>query len=369
VPPTSQIQPDWRELFSTEDGPSAGGTLTWRVLRRNGEPLLLLPTNPRRAAAALDLYPAQSPKARAAQKLLRHAIQLRLPLPLERVELALNSTSAFNRFLSAQSETGATAHPAILAGNPRTPGRRFVLLLFGEQNQPARIVKAGIGPDATRLIEREYQFLASARRPGIPEPSGWFREGNINAFGLPYLPGKPPGARDEAVAEKLVNSWIDNSRSGTIGETAAWRALAAAAGQHPLTKHLADVRGLSGPAIVTHGDLAPWNIRIDRAGNIAALDWERGDLSGVPGWDWFHYLVQAGVLVEKLPLESLRRKLERTLESDGFRRYAARCCIGGNERKLLLAYLLHVITVLQPSEGRSEIQSLLAALSTSWTNV
>ena len=37
-------------------------------------------------------------------------------------------------------------------------------------------------------------------------------------------------------------------------------------------------------------------------GSWVVLDWERGEPEGLPGWDWFHYVVQTGVLVEGLSL-------------------------------------------------------------------
>ena len=38
-------------------------------------------------------------------------------------------------------------------------------------------------------------------------------------------------------------------------------------------------------SVVFHGDFAPWNIKVDRAGAWMVLDWERGELHGVPCWD------------------------------------------------------------------------------------
>lgn len=99
-----------------------------------------------------------------------------------------------------------------------------------------------------------------------------------------------------------------------------------------------------------------------------ALDWERGQLSGVPGWDWFHFVVQSAVLVKKLSGPALRGELETLLRSEDFSAYANRCGIAGDEQELALAYLLYNVEVLKPSEGRAEIRALLEQLTDSWTN-
>jgi hypothetical protein len=105
-----------------------------------------------------------------------------------------------------------------------------------------------------------------------------------------------------------------------------------------------------------------------RAGGYTVFDWERGQLSGLPGWDWFHYVVQPGVLVKKLSARDLRDELERLLHSENFLTYANRCGIAGCEREMVLAYLLHNVEVLKPSEGRAETRALLELLTDSWTS-
>ena len=86
----------------------------------------------------------------------------------------------------------------IFAGNPRTIGRRFILLLFGKQNEQRCIVKAGIGEAAKQLIEREQSFLASAppALAGVPKLFGTFCCKNVSAFAMEFLDGEFPTAAD-----------------------------------------------------------------------------------------------------------------------------------------------------------------------------
>ena len=74
------------------------------------------------------------------------------------------------------------------------------------------------------------------------------------------------------------------------------------------------------------------------AGAWTVLDWERGELTGIPGWDWFHYVIQSGILVGRLATSGLGSAPGVLLRSEAFQQYAARGGIIGCERELALAY-------------------------------
>ena len=112
-----------------------------------------------------------------------------------------------------------------------------------------------------------------------------------------------------------------------------------------------------------HGDFVPWNIKVSPSGAWTVLDWERGEATGIPGWDWFHYVIQSAILVAHLPTSALVQLIEELLGSEVFRQYAARGGIVGCERELALTYLLHVVEVIKPSEGLEPTRELLGALS------
>lgn len=49
---------------------------------------------------------------------------------------------------------------------------------------------------------------------------------------------------------------------------------------------------------LSHGDFAPWNIRVDRASKrLIVFDWEQGACDRFPLWDVFHFLTQVHALV------------------------------------------------------------------------
>src|SRR5437899_11975323 len=70
----------------------------FRILRRRGEPLLLVPPLAATVPATLQLYPAQSRLARCARSAMSLALRCHLPFG-ERVELPVAPDAGFPKFL------------------------------------------------------------------------------------------------------------------------------------------------------------------------------------------------------------------------------------------------------------------------------
>src|SRR5712691_5185015 len=87
-------------LFTALAEGSAAISVPMRLLRRSGQPFLLLPAEPRLAARALDLYAAQTPAARAAKALLRFGLVLGFPVGLEKIGLNIAANDAFANYLA-----------------------------------------------------------------------------------------------------------------------------------------------------------------------------------------------------------------------------------------------------------------------------
>ena len=361
-------QPDWQDLFRATGG-AEKISVSWRVLRKRGEALLVLPQSRAAAVKALELYPAQSARARLAKGILRAALAFSPVLPIERVEISIHERAPFAKFLSEQAGINHFPALAILCGNPRTAGRRFMILLFGEQSAPRCVVKAGIGAAAMNLIEREMNFLASAPPAiaGIPKLSGAFRDENLSAFAMEFLEGESPSENDWPAVEKILGGWVLENETVVLAETALWRELKTVCATAPLMARLANLNTRRVSSVLWHGDFAPWNMKLNRAsGDCAVFDWERGQWPGVPAWDWFHFVLQPAVLVKKLSTSSLQTEFEKLLRSENFLAYAKRCGIFGIEKDLALAYLLYNVEVLKPAEGREPTRALLESLANSW---
>src|SRR2546422_972167 len=122
----------WDTLFAADEGQAAARSIEMRVLPRHGRPFLLLPSDNRCATATLALYPAQTPRARAAKILLRWLLKSRVPVGLAKISLRISAENPFVKFLASMANDASGAVPifGILAGNPASEGQRFLIPVF-----------------------------------------------------------------------------------------------------------------------------------------------------------------------------------------------------------------------------------------------
>jgi hypothetical protein len=99
-------------------------------------------------------------------------------------------------------------------------------------------------------------------------------------------------------------------------------------------------------------------------GTWQVLDWERGALTGMPCWDWFHFEIQNSILVRRESAATVLTRLERLWNEPPFREYAHRAGVSGHERALTAAYLQYCTDVLRPTEGLEVIGDLHHLLAT-----
>ena len=359
----------WRHLFVPCSPERARTTIRLRAVRRGGEPFLLLPVASGAAVRALDLYPAQTGKARLARRILALALRLRLSPGLEKILVPIATDDPFARFLSqtAGSDTEKVPTFALLAGNPRVEGRRFVILLFNESGEPVAVVKAGVGESAGRLLAQEEAFLQSTPpgTRGVPAVRGAFESPNARAFALDFFPGQSPRDEETQPLADLLESWINADRQVTMKDLTPWQRLVAASASEPLPAKVIALTDSRFHPAHTHGDFAPWNVKVSH-GTWTALDWERGELAGIPGWDWFHFVMQPAVLVRREATAALCLRLEKLLSSPEFAAYARHAGIAGHERSLTLAYLAYCTRVTKQTEGFDRVAQLERTLAGSW---
>jgi hypothetical protein len=360
----------WNDLFPATEGRGRRIRVDVQVVKKHGRPFLLLPARRRMAAAALDLYPAQTRRARTARMVLRWLLRTGAPSGTERVSLNVNPDDSFVQFLSTLAGPGPEPVPGfgILAGNPASEGQRFLVVVFDRNQRPVAVVKAGLSEAARVLVRKETAFLeaASGIIAGIPNLRATFQTPRLQALALDFFGGNSPDARHERALPGLLRAWVDAKRSVPLFTTPDWLRLESAAAAHSLFPALAgSLRQRQVPVTIAHGDLAPWNIKVSPYGDWTVLDWERGEWSGIPGWDWFHYVVQPGILVERQTTPSLVRRVEALLDSREFREYAALTGIESFQRELVLAYLLYCSEVIKPAEGLQQTRTLLAAWASS----
>jgi hypothetical protein len=367
----SASQAFWNDLFAGHGGQARGLPIRMRLLKKRGQPFLLLPWQRRLATVSLSLYPAQTARARAAKAVLRWLLQAGLPAGTEEVLLTISPDDPFIKFLASAAGVSSPGMPefGVLAGNPASEGQRFLVLVFDGSQRPVSVVKTGLSERARGLIQKEGAFLAalSGKATGIPGVRAEFQSPRLRALALDFFPGDSPRARDDGRIPPLLSSWVDPEKKIALEQTPDWVRLEQAASANDSFRAVAQrLRNRTVHAAIHHGDFAPWNIKVSPEGNWTVLDWERGELDGIPGWDWFHYVLQTAILVERLPTARLVVQIERLLDSEPFKRYAERAAISGLERWLVLAYLLHCSEVIKPSEGLAPTRELLDALCARW---
>jgi hypothetical protein len=358
----------WQNLLGADD--CAGIRTTTRQLKKQGRPFLLLPTQKTTAAVTVGLYPAQTRLARAAKSLLRLFAKAGLPLRTDRVSLLIAPGNEFVKFLGSQSGSPERIPQfGILAGNPAHDTQRFIILLFDQNQRPAAIVKAGISEPAKALVEKEQQFLAKVPpdTKAIPRLRGTFADNHVKAFTMDFADGESPRSHNLQKLSVVLKSWISNSQIA-LCETPAWQQLESGSWLVPVYPALRQLRERNIRATIQHGDFAPWNIKVSPNGTWTVLDWERGTLNGIPGWDWFHYIIQTSILVEHKSGGEIVNRVEALLQSEAFKTYPKQTGISGIEREMVIAYLIHLIEVIKPAEGLEANRALLTTLSLRWFN-
>ena len=344
-------------------------TMEWRLIRRKRWPFLLVPVD-LETKVALKLYSPQRRRARLARALFPWMLNTPAAELFERLRFLADPDGDFIRFVAEQGgvKMAQFTAPAIKFGGSEEKSR-LVLLVCDETHRPVSVIKVGLDAVGRAATDREAALLAHlpADKIGCIRLTGRFTSSSLSAFSTAYYPGDCPA--DDAGREHLFSAWLNADAPVPIESLAVWQELETKVGAaDPEGWRLVRPR-LAGRSLRTtlyHGDFAPWNIRAINITNLQAFDWERGDLRGIPGWDWFHFIVQTAVLARGLPVERVAAEVEQTLHSDRFNQYAAEAGISDLVKPLMLASLLHQRWVVRPLEGGRTTYELFKLLAVRW---
>lgn len=355
----------WSELLVDGSGSGPTHRRSFRVVPRRGEEWLVLPRNGGLAARALALYPAQRKLSRWAKRLFAAVLKLRIPIGLRSVEIPMNG--AFIQFLTRLARE-STGPPSIgmVAGNPHARGRRFTVMVFDREDQPAAVVKAGLNEHARKLIRTERSFLKRAAGiPGIAPLMDEFESETVSAFATPFVEGDSPSPDpDPALLASVFRQWIDWKQKVPLKAIPGWQCLREIASENPLLTSVFDtVAERVVHPVIWHGDFAPWNIKVTAKGQWVVLDCESSEIWGVPGWNWLHYVVQSGILIQRLKKGALLAKVNQMLQSHAFAVYAQDVGISGIEREITRGYLVYKLHVMKHRAGADTVVALIEALA------
>ena len=355
-------------LFAHRSEPGQWVAFDWRLIRKTGRPFLLLPQNPRDIRTGLNLYSAQRRRAKIWRAWLPAMIRMPLANFFEPIHFQANTASEMMQFMAQQSgiPAGELSTAAIKVSEVGSRSR-LVMLLCDESGRPTRVIKAGLNAAGKAATDREADLLEKLplHTLGCIRMTGRLSAPALSAFATDYFPGESPN--DDAGMEHLFHAWLSPDSSVAIETLPLWRELAAASGH--LKNWPALNQALAGKRICTtlyHGDFAPWNVRVVNSQNLEAFDWERGSLQGIPGWDWFHFIVQTALLARRHSVPRVAAEVEQLLASARFQKYAEAAGISEIAQPLVLAYLLHQCRIIKPLEGGKATAELFEFLFTHW---
>jgi hypothetical protein len=352
----------WEQLFTPPEGRGAGVPLEMLLLRKGGQPFLLLPQSSRLRTLALDLYAPQSTVARSMKWGFGVASRVGSTIGLVKQAVFVRQDDPLIQFLA---EVAGKQQPqfAMLMGNPNTTGQRFILLIFDSDEKPVAVVKAGAGTASRDLIDHEIKILRNAPNElqGMPKLRRVLVNDQVSAFAMDFFPGASPRADDPSAIHKLLSAWVHPTRTTPVVDLAIWNRLFSD-GASKLSPRTRELGSKTLCTVLQHGDFAPWNIRVHE-GKWTVLDWERGEMNGMPVWDWLHFVIQPAVLVKRESSERILVRVKELRENPLFVQYAEQTRTRDLIWSLTSAYLDYCIHVTKQTEGLDLIKKTARLLA------
>jgi len=221
---------------------------------------------------------------------------------------------------------------AIVSGVSKDPNGKVTLLLVprGERNASV-VAKLATTPASERALEAEARVLAGLDRTrmgplagSVPEVLGWSRYGDRRALLLTGLRGttmlsRYHGWRHTSSPRKVaadfaaVARWLDGFQSATSGglrtllDGEVRGKLAARFDADPLVEdavRLLDaikrpLEGIRVGSSAVHGDLWMGNVLVADGAVSGVVDWEAGDLHGVPLRDAVRFVLTYALYLDR----------------------------------------------------------------------
>lgn len=196
--------------------------------------------------------------------------------------------------------------PVILVTGEGESSKAVIGLVDSSSVRVACVAKVPLGTKAVAAIAREARILErlNTARPGVAprllqhhDATGIAVQSMVE--GRPSRPFWSAGhdlwrekLRDRSSAARSLSDMTEKmaSRIDTMSGDLA-RSLESAMRRLTLALEI--------PMVWTHGDCAPWNLKCQRDGSLAAIDWEAADPHGLPGFDVVHFHTMQAFLFRK----------------------------------------------------------------------
>lgn len=279
----------------------AGNGLPYKILSRQGRILCALPQDTRTALKTLSLYQPQKLKGQLFKQVIHATTKLGTPSPfLKHWEM---------KYEESQSIPGVTAGFIIGSRGHLCDRAVAVTMLDGHW----RVVKMAFGDKAHGILGHEAMMMRKLRaHPYIPDMLNYEHSEYNAQLHTAWQNGKSWNSRDDSQIVDLLRSWQTNQRSRRLGDYAEWTHIHDELTKHEIWKKSVDQWAeWEFTPTIRHGDLTRPNLRQGESGELWVHDWERGSLSGLPGLDLAHYLLQDELYRGESPVKSLNQVISR----------------------------------------------------------
>ena len=290
----------------------------WLIPGQNG-PRWLIPQEKKYGISVFQQWHPYNIFSRIKWKILYLAYytgRLGLIPEVKLIGIARNSKKVWTQF---DWDRKSVPIPIIYFGTPCSTRKAVAILIDSINLQPCIICKVPLADLAEESIKREYNILRYLKKnnPGVaPTPILLDKESGASVqeaiIGSPlsrtfsslnwrFLEQLAFSNNTTSVFEqsqRLLNSLSETDRLKSKTKIYLER----------LLKECNDTTPL--PQICVHGDFAPWNIKKIENGSLMAFDWERGDINGLPVYDFFYFfIIQSYLFNDKLNLNRIFKLL------------------------------------------------------------
>ncbi len=267
--------------------------------------------------------PYATPAARIVGRLMPPAPLTRLGLLRSKRPADATTPPAYIVDLAAVHGCDLSGFGWALSAKAHYSSQKVLLFLYqGAAARPELVVKLTQRPQFNHHLENARRVLAAVQatqfgRAGrAPQVrfAGDFAAGFAVAEravdGTPFIRASQGGATDphlaqtvsilEALATETARR-VDSDQIATALESLVARFLSSYEPEPTMADFVRRQPALLAscderlPLVVWHGDVAPQNLIVRDDGQVAMLDWENGELAGMPLWDLFHFLLTYAV--------------------------------------------------------------------------
>jgi len=266
-------------------------------IRRAGYLFLALPRDRRLAERVLKLYQPQRWKGLMFRGFFQFIFRFGLQRFFRRESIDIGRDS----LLVKLEELGFGSDFGFLLGNINSSNRNLIGVIELDKN--FYVVKSGRS-EGLDILQKEYEMTRqfSDLLDEVPKVESEIYFDGGYGYVCELIEGRSPKAgKDDFKIFDVLKKWLDQGLEKKLGDVGAWSEMLAGledqSGEAIRLSKLGERKVLSP---ISHGDFAPWNVIISKDDEVKVLDWEFGDLEGVPGWDAIHYRVQQLSLVDGL---------------------------------------------------------------------